>query len=67
MALWRVLRCHPLASGGLDPVVKDPLAKISFVDPTPSASSGLALPQSARNNGVPRELNCAFTDEEMSY
>src|SRR5450755_1890620 len=22
MALWRVLRCHPLAKGGLDPVVK---------------------------------------------
>jgi uncharacterized protein len=22
MAVWRVLRCHPLAKGGVDPVVK---------------------------------------------
>jgi putative membrane protein insertion efficiency factor len=61
MALWRVLRCHPLASGGLDPV------KDSFVDPTPSASSGQGLPQTAPKDRVPGELNCAFTDEEMSY
>jgi putative component of membrane protein insertase Oxa1/YidC/SpoIIIJ protein YidD len=23
MAVWRLLRCHPLAKGGLDTVVKD--------------------------------------------
>ncbi len=22
MAIWRVMRCHPFAKGGLDPVIK---------------------------------------------
>jgi hypothetical protein len=40
MAAWRVLRCHPLANGGYDPVVKDTLG-----DPTPS--------QRTRTSGAP--------------
>lgn len=27
MAIWRVLRCHPLVQGGYDPVVKSPDTK----------------------------------------
>jgi len=40
MAVWRLLRCHPLAEGGLDAVVKDALG-----NPTHS--------QKARMSGAP--------------
>ena len=40
MAAWRVLRCHPFAKGGLDPVVK-----AAVWNPTHS--------QKARMNGTP--------------
>jgi len=44
MAAWRLLRCHPFAAGGLDPVVDDMAAE--YIEPT--------LPQSARKDGAPR-------------
>jgi hypothetical protein len=33
MAVWRVLRCHPLAKGGLDPVVKQEMVKLKVAKP----------------------------------
>jgi hypothetical protein len=53
MAVWRVLRCHPLASGGLDPVMKH--------------ASVAPLPQSVRKDGAADGLSGGSTDEEMSY
>ncbi len=51
MAGWRLLRCHPLAKGGLDAVVKD-------------ASLRPTLPQNARKDGPPA---CpTYSDEEMA-
>ena len=47
MAAWRVLRCHPFAKGGLDPVVKD-------AEGNPSHS------QKARMNGAP--LRVTYND-----
>jgi putative membrane protein insertion efficiency factor len=34
MAAWRLLRCHPFATGGLDPVVKDAVRNPSYSQKT---------------------------------
>jgi uncharacterized protein len=36
MAVWRVLRCHPLAKGGLDPVVKGKTVRFKTFKPKSS-------------------------------
>jgi len=55
MALWRVLRCHPLASGGLDLVDDPTLAQKTRKDGAPD------------KDGAPKRLSGGPTDEEMSY
>ncbi len=60
MALLRLLRCHPFAHGGYDPVVKLSLAQqnslqpiLIYEEPHPSTSSGQAFSHSAREIGRP--------------
>jgi putative membrane protein insertion efficiency factor len=53
MAAWRLFRCHPLAKGGLDPVVKD-----RAWNPTHS--------QKARMNGAP-PVSTMTNPEMKSY
>ena len=50
MALWRLLRCHPFAHGGYDPVV------CNHPNPHPSTSSGQAFTRATREMGHPTVL-----------
>ena len=47
MAVWRLLRCHPFAHGGYDPVVKQ------NENPRPSTSSGQAFSPRTRETAHP--------------
>ena len=50
MGLRRLMRCHPFAQGGYDPVVKQ------SENPRPSTSSGQAFSQTTREAGHPSVL-----------
>lgn len=54
-ALMRLLRCHPFAHGGYDPVVKPSVVKQS-TEPHPSTSSGLAFARKTQEIGHPTIL-----------
>lgn len=60
MAVWRVLRCHPLASGGLDPVVKESLGTPNVKQSAPK--DGAPLPRSGRTNECVRPYVSCSTD-----
>ena len=45
MSLWRLMRCHPFAHGGYDPVLKE----LNYEQPCPATGSGQAFLQAATN------------------